>query len=156
MGIVEIKTYKNDDYTARRVEYEDGKVTFFVKYNSVTNATDEYEFSAVEFERYYGESKRKFQTQTRADKRHRSDKTLDDFEKTEQRFPHVPDFSRNADVQMDVERVIATCTPTQRERFSLYYDYGFTFREIAAMAGCDESAVRRSVNAVEEKIKNIF
>jgi predicted DNA-binding protein YlxM (UPF0122 family) len=38
----------------------------------------------------------------------------------------------------------------------LYRDYGYSFTEIAVKENCDESAIRRSVNAVDKKIEKIF
>lgn len=154
--IFEIKVYKNDDYTARRVEYVDETVRYFVKYSSATTATEEYDFSESDFEKYYGESKREFQAQIRADKRHKSDKTLYNFEQIVRKFPYVPDFTGRVDMKISIESIVKTCTQKQQERFSLYFDNGYSLEKIAEMQGVSITSVWESLEAVLIKIKKFL
>ena len=55
-----------------------------------------------------------------------------------------------------IESVLSMCTQTQRRRFDLYHNHGYTYTEIAKMENCDAESVRKSVKKVFDKIKNIF
>ena len=153
--MADIKIYKNEDYTASRVKHEDGTVDYFIKYHSVTNP-QEVKVTEKEFMLYAGEFKKAMQRQKKATSRHISDKSLDDLEQTTGKNPCKKDFAKRSDIRLSVEMVLRTCTVIQQRRFTLHRDYGYSLTEIAKMENCDESAVRRSVSAVDEKVKKIF
>jgi hypothetical protein len=153
--MADITVYKNEDYTASRVKHEDGTVDYFIKYHFSTNP-QEIKVDEREFLLYVGEFKRTMQRQTKAASRHISDKSLDDLETAKVKNPYRQDFMNYSDTRLSVEMVLQSCTEIQRRRFSLYYDCGYTFNEIAVIESRDVKAIFKSVNAVEEKIKNIF
>jgi RNA polymerase sigma-70 factor (ECF subfamily) len=150
------KIYKNEDYTARSIEQENGETRYFIKFHSATTAQEEVEVSHDYFALYVGEFKKPLVRNTNEKRRHLSDCELGDLEKPEHKPAVMTDFTKNSDFKISVEAVLKTCTPTQQKRFTLYHDYGYNFAEIAKAEDCNESAIRKSVRAVEEKIKNIF
>ena len=56
----------------------------------------------------------------------------------------------------DIETALKSCIPAQRKRVLLHYFEDYSFREIADMQCCDESAIRRSITAALKKIKKYF
>ena len=150
-----IKMFVCDDYFARQITGEDGVVTYTVKYRSATHNTDELALTETEFELYYGDSKKLFQRQEKADKRHRSDGELEELEATYPKFPAIPDFSADVDFKFSLEAVLATCTPVQRRRFD-FYRSGYTYDEIAVIENCTNTAIKASVSEVKKKIKILF
>lgn len=52
-----------------------------------------------------------------------------------------------------LNRTIAALPEIQKRRFLLYYEYDYSYYEIAAMENCTAQAVRRSVIIAREKVK---
>ena len=52
--------------------------------------------------------------------------------------------------------MLALCTPTQRERFSLYALHDFSYAEIAEMCGCSKVSVCQSITGVRKKFFNFL
>lgn len=53
----------------------------------------------------------------------------------------------------DISRVLAVCTPLQKERFLLYVRDNWTMEEIADMQGCSKMAVSISIKKVLQKVQ---
>ena len=66
----------------------------------------------------------------------------------------VEDVALDNLIYQRVWKVIDDLPEAQRRRFVLYYEFGFTFQEIAEIDGCKKQPVMRSVKRAEEKIKN--
>lgn len=56
----------------------------------------------------------------------------------------------------DLGLLQSACTPIQWRRYELHKAYGYSIRKIAAMEGCSQVAVWKSISIVEKKIKEIF
>ena len=56
----------------------------------------------------------------------------------------------------EILAVLALCTDTQRERFSLYALHDFSYAEIAEMCGCSKVSVCQSITGVRKKFFNFF
>ena len=153
--MADIKVYKNEDYTASRVKHEDGTVDYFIKYHFSTNP-QEIKVDEREFLLYVGEFKRTMQRQTKAASRHISDKSLDDLETAKVKNSCRQDFMNYSDTRLSVEMVLQSCTEIQRRRYSLSREYGYSFAEIARIERCNESAIRKSLRVVDEKLKIYF
>lgn len=54
------------------------------------------------------------------------------------------------------KQIIQTCTPIQQRRFYYNRIFGYSFVEIARIENCSEAAVKKSVKAVADKLKNFF
>ncbi len=54
------------------------------------------------------------------------------------------------------KQIIQTCTPIQQRRFYYNRILGYSFVEIARIENCSEAAVKKSVKAVVDKLKNFF
>lgn len=50
-------------------------------------------------------------------------------------------------------RAIDALPETQKRRFLLHYDCGYTYRMIGRMEGCSEGAARQSVILAREKVR---
>lgn len=88
-------------------------------------------------------------------RRHGDDRGLEDYilaQHSNAVSDTLEDFYFRREQLRAVYEVLKTCTPAQQERFYLNRICGYTLREIAAMQGCDESAVRRSVGQVQKKL----
>ena len=101
------------------------------------------------------ESERKEQNQKKRDKEHLDGRELTDHLMEAHGFRRFPDVAEQYITQETVKRVfdiLQTCTPAQKRRFLLHYVYGLSFVELAALEGCTETPIRKSVRQVKEKI----
>lgn len=98
------------------------------------------------------------EAQEAANKNHIDDREMEDYILSNEAEHHLhrsaeDEFFRQ-ERRRELHRLLDTCTAVQRERFCLYYLYGYTFREIAAIQNCSDMAVRQSIKAVSKKVKN--
>lgn len=153
--MADVKVYKNEDYIASRVKHDNGEVEYFIKYKSSTHP-QEIKVSKSDFMLYVDEFRKSHERQRNEKRRHIHDEDIEEIDENTAALTHTTDFSRQYDVRVSVEMVLKSCTPIQQRRFTLHRNYGYSLTEIAKMEKCDESAIRRSVNVVDEKIKNLF
>lgn len=55
-----------------------------------------------------------------------------------------------------VRTILESCTPIQRERFYLNRICGYSYTKIAGLQKCGAERIRKSVNTVLKKLKNVF
>jgi hypothetical protein len=153
--MADIKVYKNEDYTASRVKHDNGKVDYFIKFHSSTNP-QEVKVNKKEFLLYVGEFRKNHERQRNGKRRHIHNGDLKDIDESKPSLTHITDFSKQYDTKVSVDMILKTCTPVQQRRFMLHHKYGFSRVEIAKIERCNEAAIRKSLKAVDEKIKFIF
>ena len=51
---------------------------------------------------------------------------------------------------------VQSLSEIQRRRFSLYYEFGLTYEQIAKVEGCSSQAIAKAVKGAKIKIKNYF
>jgi len=59
-------------------------------------------------------------------------------------------------VNEQIHQAIETLSKTQRQRFILYFEFDFTYQQIADMEGCSFQVVARSIKAAEKNILKYF
>lgn len=69
---------------------------------------------------------------------------------------NLEDYCINREQLKEIQKIVGTCTKTQQRRFYLNRICGYSYTEIAKMEHCGLNRVKKSVIAVEEKIKNFF
>ena len=69
---------------------------------------------------------------------------------------NLEDYCINREQLKEIQKIVSTCTKTQQRRFYLNRICGYSYTEIAKMEHCGLNRVKKSVIAVEEKIKNFF
>lgn len=71
----------------------------------------------------------------------------------------VEDIVLEKEMKAELWNAIGELPDIQRKRLLLYYDYGFTLKEIALLEGCSIRAVKYSIDNAKkklgEKIKNL-
>ena len=55
-----------------------------------------------------------------------------------------------------LRQAIAELPKIQRRRFTLYYEFGMTYEQIAKMEGCTKMPVKRSIDRATEKIRELI
>jgi RNA polymerase sigma factor (sigma-70 family) len=71
-------------------------------------------------------------------------------------LPASPDTSRQGDLVREVYRFAETLNPEQREVFFLFYDSGFSVREIADITGFREGNVRFILHQARRNLRTIM
>ena len=135
--------YKNNDYTARAIT-RGRRTKYFIWFHGVEGDSPEIEVDLEMFVRYTTEFKWPLERERDEKRRHIAD--CHDIEAF-----GVPSFEGESLMRLDMEAVLKTCTQTQARRFRLHLEE-HSFAEIARSDGCTERAVRKSVEAVKEKI----
>lgn len=96
------------------------------------------------------------EAQEAAKKNHIDDREMEDYILSTEAERHLhrsaEDEFFKQEQRRELQRLLDTCTAVQRERFCLYYIYGYTFQEIAQMQGCRIFSVQKSVAAAMKKI----
>lgn len=100
---------------------------------------------------------KKFEERDRYEKRKYIDgRTINDLNTLGKlRAESLEDTYINKELLKEALNVLKTCTSIQRKRFFLYRICGYTYREIAAIEGCHLVQVKKSVDAVIKKLKNL-
>lgn len=97
------------------------------------------------------------EAQEAAKKNHIDDREMEDYILSTEAERHLhrsaEDEFFKQEQRRELQRLLDTCTAVQRERFYLYYIYGYTFREIAAMQKCNIPSVAESIKAARKKLK---
>ena len=138
--------YKNNDYTARAVT-RDGVTRYFIRFHGVVDSP-EVEADAEMFALYMTEFKWPLERDRDEKRRHIEDgHDMEVF--------GVPSFEAESLLCCDIEIVLQMCTPAQRRRFQLHLEE-YSFAEIARLERCTERAIRKSVEAVRERVKTFF
>ncbi len=60
----------------------------------------------------------------------------------------------DSDSKIDMERIIAALSPQQRRAVNLY-SRGYTYREIGAIMGVSENAIKQSFKKIRMKFANV-
>ena len=90
-------------------------------------------------------------------RRHFDTRELSDYIIHQKRVAeNLEDYCVNREQLKEIQRIVSTCTKTQQRRFYLNRICGYSYTEIARMEKCGLNRIKKSVIAVEEKIKNFF
>ena len=90
-------------------------------------------------------------------RKHIDDRELSDYIVHQKRVAeNLEDYCINREQLKEIPKIVSTCTKTQQRRFYLNRICGYSYTEIAKMEHCGLNRVKKSVIAVEEKIKNFF
>ena len=90
-------------------------------------------------------------------RKHIDDRELSDYIVHQKRVAeNLEDYCINREQLKEIPKIVSTCTKTKQRRFYLNRICGYSYTEIAKMEHCGLNRVKKSVIAVEEKIKNFF
>lgn len=90
-------------------------------------------------------------------RKHIDDRELSDYIVHQKRVAeNLEDYCINREQLKEIQKIVGTCTKTQQRRFYLNRICGYSYTEIAKMEHCGLNRVKKSVIAVEEKIKSFF
>ena len=90
-------------------------------------------------------------------RKHIDDRALNDYIVHQKRVTeNLEDYCINREQLKEIQEIVSTCTKTQQRRFYLNRICGYSYTEIARMEKCGLNRIKKSVIAVEEKIKNFF
>ena len=90
-------------------------------------------------------------------RKHIDDRELNDYIVHQKRVAeNLEDYCINREQLKEIQKIVSTCTETQQRRFYLNRICGYSYTEIAQMEKCGLNRIKKSVIAVEEKIKNFF
>ncbi len=90
-------------------------------------------------------------------RKHIDDRELSDYIVHQKRVAeNLEDYCVNRERLKEIQKIVSTCTKTKQRRFYLNRICGYSYTEIAKMEHCGLNRVKKSVIAVEEKIKNFF
>ncbi len=90
-------------------------------------------------------------------RKHIDDRELSDYIVHQKRVAeNLEDYCINREQLKEIQKIVSTCTKTKQRRFYLNRICGYSYTEIAKMEHCGLNRVKKSVIAVEEKIKNFF
>ena len=90
-------------------------------------------------------------------RKHLDGRELSDYIVSKKRVAeNLEDYCINREQLKEIQKIISTCTKTQQRRFYLNRICGYSYTKIAEMEHCGLNRVKKSVIAVEEKIKNFF
>ena len=67
--------------------------------------------------------------------------------------PNLEDIVIRRELIETIAKILERFPAKQRRRFRLYYEFGFTYSEIARQEGCTIKAVKNTVMKAKEKIK---
>jgi len=70
--------------------------------------------------------------------------------------PTLEDIVAIREKMKAIHTVLETCTPLQHERFLLYFLYGFGYKEIGEITGCNTAAAHKTVQHVLKRIKKFL
>ena len=127
-----------------KVEINDGKKMITVEVSEEVYAVLQEENKEQEHQRY---ERRK----------HIDARELSDYIVHQKRVAeNLEDYCINREQLKETQKIVSTCTKTQQRRFYLNRICGYSYTEIAKMEHCGLNRVKKSVIAVEEKIKNFF
>lgn len=95
------------------------------------------------------------EAQQAADNRHIDDREMEDYilsiEAGHRLHRSAEDEFFREERRREMDKLLDSCTPVQRQRFYLYYVCGYTLQEIAAMQKCRLYSVQKSIAAVQKK-----
>ncbi len=90
-------------------------------------------------------------------RRHLDSRELNDYTISKKRIAeNLEDYCINREQLREIQRIVDTCTETQKRRFCLNRICGYSYTEIAEMENCHLVSVRQSVTAVLKKIKKFL
>lgn len=146
--------YANKDYTAR---IDDGGCCerYFIRFHGQVTEP-EIEVTLEIFILYVKEFNKPMERWMNEQRRHIEYGGLDGFNQPGQLPAHVKSHEQQCVTKADLDAVLEMCTPIQQRRFRLYYCDGLTHEEIARAENCGKQRVKKSIDAVSEKIKKYF
>ena len=144
-------------YTIRFENIDDVR-HYFVSFIDGENKFREIEVSHTIFSEI-NHSIKTIRNLTRSDERH-----IENIEQNEESlYSKALNYQKGVeDVLIGIELIntlrnaIADLPEIQRRRFTLYYEFGLTFEQIAKMDGCSIRAIKFSVDIAKEKINKFF
>lgn len=143
---------------AIRVEIIDDVRHYFVSFVDGENKFCEIEVPQSIFIEIHN-SIRIIRNLTRSDERH-----VENTEQTEETLHSralnyqkgVEDVVIDKELSNVLRNAIADLPKIQKRRFTLYYEFGLTYEQIAEMDGCSIRAIKYSVDIAKEKIYKFF
>jgi len=135
------------------MDVANGQARYFIKFNFHDGAL-EIQISQKIFNMYISEFNKPMERQRNEKRRHIENVEIKSHTILGSNF--ITLFEQDSVTKADIEAALKSCTPAQRKRVLLHYFEGYSFREIADMQRCDESAIRRSITAALKKIKKYF
>lgn len=148
-------TFMDRVYTLREESCADGVMKYFISFKDSTGA---FQNLNVSEELYFAfrQLERKNRNLQQSDQRHKEFNEV--YEETlNRRTRYIPKSVEEIIIETErselLYKAINSLPEIQRRRFLLYYEYDYSYYEIAAMENCTAQAVRRSVIIAREKIK---
>ena len=145
---------KTRDYTVWMKE-SGGEKRYFIKYRGQTDSPT-CEISLEVFTLYVEEFYKPLEKQRNEHRRHLEDGSLEHFDMAGELASRTADAEDRRVTMYAVEAVLKTCTPIQQKRFRLHFVEGYTLEEIAVSENCGKPRIKKSVDAVMEKVKKYF
>jgi len=147
-------SYKSSAY-AIRTEESGGVIRYFVSFKDGQNVLHEIEVSHEMYLEFRGFIRKEHNLQ-QSDWRHNEFSDLTD-ETLNRRARFTPKSVEETITDMErsaaLWQAIAELPEIQQRRFTLYYEYDLTFREIGELEGCTATSIKSSVDIAREKIK---
>jgi len=147
-------SYKSSSY-AIRTEESGGIIRYFVSFKdgqAIFHEIEVFHEMYLEFRAFI----RKEHNLQQSDWRHKEFSDLTD-ETLNRRARHTPKSVEETVADMErsaaLAQAIANLPEIQRRRFTHYYEYDLTFREIGELEGCTATSIKSSVDIAREKIK---
>ncbi len=141
-------------YSLEKIEGEN-KEKYYV---SFTDGDGEFHRVEINFDIYSAlfELNRTDRNLTRSDERNLEHSELTDESLNRRSFKKskcVEEIILEKEMKTAFWKAIGELPDIQRKRLLLYYDYGFTLKEIALMEGCSLRAVKYSIDIAKKKLE---
>jgi RNA polymerase sigma-70 factor (ECF subfamily) len=149
------KMFDNTSFYSLRAERAGGIIRYYVSFEDARSVVQEIEVSYQVYREFCAFVKCE-RNLRRWDERHTEQSELTD-ETLYNRALHPPKSVDEtvADDERDerLRQAIKQLPKTQRRRFMLYHEHGFTYAQIAEMEGCKKQSICDSVLLAEKKIR---
>lgn len=148
-------TFMDRVYTLQEESCADGVTRYFISFKDGTGAFQSLDVSEELYFAFW-ELERKNRNLQQSDQRHKKfNEAYDEMLNRRAAFKpkSVEKLIMEAELSKLLYKTIDSLPEIQRRRFLLYYEYNYSYYEIAAMENCTAQAVRRSVIIAIEKIK---
>ena len=144
--------YKNEDYKVWNVSIE-GDDKYFIQFYVQAGKNITCEINADCFKLYLNEFNKPLERQKNECRRKRAQGvSYEDLTRVPADRRNLVDIIAPKQDLSKVLEIVNSCTQTQRRRFYMRYIDELTLDEIAAVEGCNKSAVRRSINYIFKKL----
>ena len=130
-------------------------MSFYVKIKNLNNKEIIVQVPIEIYNIFEEESKEK-ERMRKEQERHRDEQEVESDEVSYHESLNLPSMQDTIEYRSEIEsalEIIKTCTQTQQRRFHLHRILGYSLTEIAQKENCSKVAVKKSVEAVKEKIK---